>query len=109
MMLNALWPVLAQAKPGPAPTLLEVCTSAGLQKIAVSGDIPADHSSEGKASPHCAFCSLGTDRVALPSAPLAAVVQEEAVPHAVPVVRVVPLPEFHRRPDARPRAPPVQS
>ncbi len=109
MMLNALWPVIAQAKPGPAPTLQEVCTSAGLQKIAVDASAPVDHSSGGKASPHCAFCSFGNDQVALPSARIVAVVHADVAAQPIPIVRVVPLPEPPSRSSAQPRAPPYSS
>lgn len=109
MALNALWPVIAQAKPGPSPTLQEVCTSAGLQKIAVDVDQPADHSAGGKASPHCAFCSLGSDSLALLPSTHAAIAVVVQVRDSLPVHYEAPLAERYVLSSAPPRAPPSLS
>lgn len=106
MTLNALWPVIAQAKPGPSPTLQEVCTSAGLQKIAVDGEQPADHSAGGKASPHCAFCSFGSDTLALPPAAHTGIALVVQVRDSVPVQYSAPFPAPLVLSSAPPRAPP---
>lgn len=109
MTLNALWPAIAQAKPGPAPTLVEVCTSAGLQKIAVGADLPADHTSGTQVSPHCAFCSFGTDQQAvLPAAP-AGILLVSAVRDSLPAYRATSLRDTAPRSPAQPRAPPYSS
>jgi hypothetical protein len=109
MTLNALWPVIAQAKPGPSPTLQEVCTSAGLQKIVVDGAQPAGHSSDGKASPHCAFCSLGTDQLAILPAVQVGIAQVLEVRDSLPVHSEAPLQEPSVLLPAQPRAPPSLS
>ena len=109
MTLNALWPVIAQAKPGLAATLQEVCTSAGLQKLAVDAQLPAGHSSGTQASPHCAFCSFGADRIAIPSQELASFAQPSDVRHVVPSYRDAPSKAFPSQSSAQPRAPPFPS
>jgi hypothetical protein len=109
MTLNALWPVIAQAKPGPSPTLQEVCTSAGLQKIAVDGGQPADHSAGGKASPHCAFCSLGAVQLAILPAIQVGIAQVLEVRDSLPVHSQTTLPEPFVLSPAQPRAPPSLS
>jgi hypothetical protein len=109
MTLNALWPVIAQAKPGPSPTLQEVCTSAGLQKIVVDGDQPAEHSAGGKASPHCAFCSFGSDSLAILPATHAGIAVVVEVRDSLPVRYEAPLPELFVLSSAPPRAPPSLS
>ena len=74
MTLNALWPLLANARPAGAPSLTEICTSAGMKVIAADsatqpGDAGAGPASESGAAhglPHCPLCSLGTDRLLAP-------------------------------------------
>lgn len=109
MTLNALWPMLAQAKPGPAPTLHEVCTASGMQIVSVSGEMPADQQSTAKASPHCAFCSLGTDLLAIPPADQSCIARITFVRDSVPATEDSPLPDSESSSPALPRAPPVLS
>ena len=109
MTLNALWPMLAQAKPGPAPTLHEVCTASGMQSVAVPGDVPADQQSSAKASPHCAFCSLDTDLLAIPPADQSCIARITLIRVAVTATRDSPVPDSDSRSPALPRAPPFLS
>lgn len=69
MALNALWPLLALAAPGPQdPTGSEVCTARGL--IAVSdGGLQLAHPGDTtyRLTPHCSFCTLHAGHSPLPS------------------------------------------
>ena len=109
MTLNALWPMLAQAKPGSAPTLHEVCTASGMQIVSVQGDLPADQQSSAKASPHCAFCSLGTDLLAIPPADQSCIARITLIRDAVSATQHSPVPQSDSRSPALPRAPPFLS
>src|SRR5487761_2753933 len=80
MALNALWPLLAQAKPGDSGLLIEICTSTGMTWMAAGG--AEQHPAQKNLLPHCAFCSLGAGRAPLPSSPA-------VVP--MPVSRVVAI------------------
>jgi hypothetical protein len=106
MTLNALWPLLAQAKPAPESNLHELCTAAGIQIVAVGGELPAH---QPNLSPHCAFCSLGTDRVAIAPMAQIGVVHGCGVRDAFPVFVSAPFPESHSHTSAQPRAPPFPS
>ncbi len=67
MALQALWPLIAQAKPR-AVTLVPICTVQGVTHYL---ELPAGNSPlEQKSSSHhehCAYCSFGAERVALPT------------------------------------------
>jgi hypothetical protein len=68
MALNALWPLLAQAKPHGASTLVPVCTVDGTTHYIElpTGKAPLDEQS-AKHQDHCAFCVFGSDRAAPPA------------------------------------------
>ncbi len=71
MALNALWPLLANAKPSGAQSLMEICTSQGVKSVAGDSDSAPGNSAAKHLQPHCALCSFGTDKVsAPPPAPL---------------------------------------
>jgi hypothetical protein len=71
MALNALWPLLANAQPVGAPSLLEICTSQGMKTIAADPDSGSDDFAAKHLQPHCPLCSFGSDKAsAPPSAPL---------------------------------------
>ena len=108
MALNALWPLVAQARPAQKPDLHELCTAAGIQYVAVAGEVPAGQKS-GTAMPHCAFCSLGADRVAIAPLVQIGVAHDRDVREAVPHGLDAPLPESFSRSSAQPRAPPFLS
>lgn len=67
MALNALWPLLAQAKPGDSGLLIEICTSTGMKGFPADGG--ENYPAPKNLVPHCAFCSLGAGRAPLPSSP----------------------------------------
>jgi hypothetical protein len=67
MALNALWPLLAHARPGDSGLLIEICTSTGMKWIAADGS--EQYPAQKDLLPHCAFCSLGAGRAPLPSSP----------------------------------------
>jgi hypothetical protein len=107
VVLQALWPLLAHARPGESRLLAPVC--------AVGGSTHYIDLNSGKAPPeergalfgnHCKLCTVGFDRIAaLPAEPavLLAVVKP-AVEQAI--AQPVPLPEPLNHPPAQPRAPP---
>lgn len=105
MALNALWPLIANARPAGAPGLMEICTTEGIKTLpdgAPAGDPAAEH-----LQPHCPLCSFGTDKLAalppavvgLPPADLA-----HAAPAAILHRAAIAAPQ---RSPAHPRAPPV--
>jgi hypothetical protein len=68
MALHALWPLLAQARPHAAGTLVPVCTVEGTTHYIElpAGKTPLDEQSSARHD-HCAFCFFGSDRVAPPA------------------------------------------
>jgi hypothetical protein len=106
MVLNAAWPMLANARPQVPAQPSEICSATGL--IHADGDRPAAPRGNLHAS-HCVLCPLGFHGAAaipdgvrplLPSAPVAvAVVARDESPR--------PQSAFH--PAAPPRAPPFLS
>lgn len=106
MALQALWPLIAQAKPR-SVTLLPVCTVGGVTHYfeLENGDTPLDRRSASHHE-HCAFCSFDNARAAaLPSAPGFSLPQ--AASHALAERRVVSALPLLRHSPARPRAPPA--
>jgi hypothetical protein len=105
MVLNAAWPVLANAKPQ-VPTL-EICSASGLNHAA--GGAPGGSHGRNFHASHCSLCPFGAERGAaipyvapprLPSAP---------APVRVFTRRDAPPAEIATHPTARPRAPPFFS
>jgi Protein of unknown function (DUF2946) len=105
MALNALWPLIAQAKPVQAAALHEICTAEGLQVVPAA---PEDRSSGTKLSPHCAFCSLGADRIAIAPLVQIGVAHDRGTREGAPVSLDAPQPESFSRSTAQPRAPPFR-
>jgi Protein of unknown function (DUF2946) len=104
--LQALWPLLAQAKPQSA-VLVPVCTVDGVTHYLElpAGKAPAEQSSVHHE--HCAFCSFGGERLALPSFANGIACSDspaEKLPDAAVRASKAEKPSF-----ARPRAPPVIS
>jgi len=104
MVLNAAWPVLANAKPQvPA---LEIC-SATVNPAA--GGAPAGSHGKNFHASHCTLCPFGAER----GAAISYAVQPRLA--AAPVLARVstrydaPRPETATHPTARPRAPPFFS
>jgi len=101
--LNALWPLLAQAKPAYVGLPQTICTEQGLVNPA-QGDTQAPVGTVG--CKHCCLCMLGGDRThALP--PSFAPVPVASAPVAERP-RAAPAPALHSGPvtPAHPRAPP---
>ena len=108
MALNALWPLIANAKPSGVESLFEICTTQGLK--AVSGDAPSQGEEGTKhLQPHCPLCSFGTDKVAAPpSMPIHVEPPAEAGYVSTAVSGPEPV-SGHFRSPAHPRAPPFIS
>lgn len=107
MTLNALWPVLANAKPASAGEFTEVCTANGMQRIG-TGD-GGTRAPELALTPHCSFCNVGADRAVAPPAVAVLVVPALEVPVFRPRSSAVIVPGSFAHPPAPPRAPPVVS
>ena len=109
IVLQALWPLLAQAKPK-SVVLVPVCTVQGVThyiELPVGGK-PGEPPSDPRAASqhdHCSFCSGGGDRVAL------AANHAEAVPgtaaFGAPRSTESPSLESQKHLNARSRAPPA--
>jgi hypothetical protein len=69
MALNALWPLLALAAPGPQdPTGGQVCTEHGLVAVSDSGlQLAHPGDTNYRLTPHCPFCTLHAGHSPLPS------------------------------------------
>jgi len=108
VLLNALWPLLAHAKPAGSLTV-PVCTVGGeTHYIEIErGDSPLDQRSKAQHD-HCKLCVFGAERVtALPSQQ--AVLALDAAIDARPAPRSEPLPAFLAFRPEQSRAPPASS
>src|SRR3954465_4822324 len=67
MALQALWPLIAQAKPR-SVTLVPVCTVQGVTHYLElpTGNSPLEQKSSSQHE-HCSYCSFGGERAILPS------------------------------------------
>jgi hypothetical protein len=104
MALNALWPLIAQAKPR-SVTLVPVCTVQGVTHYIElpGGNSPLEQKSSAQHE-HCSYCSFGGERVAL--APLLqSILSTRVVQAQPPYVDAFEL-RSERSSNARPRAPP---
>ena len=71
MALNALWPLIANAKPAGVAALFEICTTQGVKSIAGDPAQAPEDSGAKHLQPHCPLCSFGADKLsAPPSSPL---------------------------------------
>ncbi len=108
MALNALWPLIAQAKPGEAAPLVESCVETGMHHDAAGHE----HSAPAEPSqlmPHCAFCSLTGSGFAALAADLNTIVfLGETEEFRIALPDVLPIASFTYS-LAHPRAPPVFS
>jgi hypothetical protein len=105
--LQALWPLLAQAKPK-SVVLVPVCTVQGVTHYIElpSGGTPAEKHAASQHD-HCSFCSFGGERAAA-SPFLQSIIStriEEAQPLHVDACEL----RSERPSNARPRAPPAVS
>src|SRR5690349_1256123 len=102
MVLNAAWPVLANAKPSAPPS--EICSATGLSHAA--GGTPAG---KGLHASHCSLCPFHAER-GLPIAD----VGQALIASDPPVPQIFargdePRPGIALHPAAPPRAPPLLS
>jgi hypothetical protein len=113
MALNALWPLIASARAVGASSLMEICTSRGINTAssdaaADPGSMPVDSSAK-HLQVHCALCSFGADNNAAIPAALSHVEPANLNACTMPV----DARSAERRDDihspAHPRAPPVFS
>jgi hypothetical protein len=106
--LQALWPLLANARPLQAPLLVELCTVDGATHYV---ELPTGNSPASEHSPaqHCKLCTFGAERAFAPP-PVAYVVAFEAAPAVQPRATLLADPSTsHCLPPAQPRAPPAHS
>ena len=109
MALNALWPLLANAKPAGQAALFEICTAAGISTVSGdTGTAPAE-GGERHLIPHCALCTTGTDKAPAASQNTPLVMVEAAVAVEHPWVTLHGPAVTQPRSQAQPRAPPVLS
>jgi hypothetical protein len=105
--LQALWPLLAQAKPKNA-VLVPVCTVQGVTHYIElpSNGTPVEQHAASQHD-HCSFCSFGGERAALASflPPVLSARIDETAPRHVAVSEVRSAKPY----SARPRAPPAVS
>ena len=110
MALNALWPLIANAKPAGVESLFEVCTTQGFKSVAGDPAGAPDDSGEKHLQPHCPLCSFGTDKVA--SVPPSFTQFLEPVVFRIGMLESATVAEPRNalfRFPARPRDPPLQS
>lgn len=106
--LQALWPLLAHAKPAQAPHLVPLCTVDGTTHFVElpPGKAPAE---EHAGTQHCKLCVFGGERLAaLAPAPFPPLHVEGTVAVAVPAGIAVAVISCSASP-AQPRAPPALS
>jgi len=105
--LQALWPLLAQAKPK-SVVLVPVCTVQGVTHYIElpKGNVPVEQKAASQHD-HCSFCSAGGDRIALAASRTEVPVASAAF--GAPRSTVNPFLENQPHQNARPRAPPAVS
>ncbi len=109
MVLNALWPLVAHARPAGAAGMVEVCTAQGVKFVPGSSESPADQGGNaGKhLQPHCPLCSMGGEKPVLGplTVPPMAIVDLPRLAIPVTLTGIQPGHLLHSR--AHPRAPPA--
>jgi len=109
MALNALWPLLATARPAGVPSFMEICTSTGMQLVAGDPVAPSGDSDNKHLQEHCPLCVLGTDRLlAPPSTPWPFFLPRTGPSGLAEFVPAVPL-RGDNLAAAQPRGPPLHS
>ena len=107
MVLNAAWPLLANAKPAVPALPSEICSASGLKHAA--GGAPAAPD-KGIHASHCTLCPFGAERCA--AIPYAGQAPLAPAPAAAPVFTrgdAPPRPGVALHLSAPPRAPPFPS
>lgn len=61
MALNALWPLLVQARPAGVPVLSLICTAQGLRSLPGDPVAPVQPADTASSQLHCVLCSAGGD------------------------------------------------
>jgi len=108
--LNALWPLLADARPSaPFDPLHVLCTATPADAPAAPAVPPADGSDAKHHLPGCALCSIGAHHAALPVSHAAAVAAIAACDQLHTVRSTVPPQRDASQFAAPPRAPPALS
>ena len=110
LSLQALWPLLAHAKPAQAPHLVPLCTVDGTTHFVEipGGKSPAEQRS-ASFHEHCKLCVFGADRVAALPCAQVPVLRVDAVPASVAAPAAPVFAPLLSAPPAPPRAPPVLS
>jgi hypothetical protein len=108
LALNALWPLIASARPAGTESRVEVCTAQGVSRVAVDPGSAPDDAGAGHLQQHCPLCVFGADKAAAgPSAPLHKVAAAAA--GRAPADRQPVAAGADSRSPAQPRAPPSVS
>jgi hypothetical protein len=102
MVLNAAWPLLANAKPAVPASPSEICSASGTKHAPAAPD-------KGLHASHCTLCPFGAERCA--AIPYAAQPPLLAAPAAARVFArsEAPQAQIALHAAAPPRAPPLQS
>ncbi len=110
LMLQALWPLLAHAKPNSAKLLVPVCTIEGITHyLELPGSNAPLEQRSASQHEHCALCVFGAERLAaIPAAPVPAL-RIEVVSYSVAVPSAALPAACLCSPPALPRAPPALS
>src|SRR5258708_1552852 len=105
MVLNALWPLLANA--GPQDFSAPICSMVGTKAMpAAAGGLPLNPAPGKLSAPHCPFCMGVSDQTpALTSH--AGVVLDTSLVDAPPITLVSSQPLFFSSLAAQPRGPPA--
>ena len=107
--LNALWPLLANARPASQSAIFEICTAAGISTAAGdAGTAPAE-GSERHLVPHCALCTSGADKAPAAAQSTSLVLIDASAAVEQPWVTLRGPAVTQARSRAQPRAPPVLS
>jgi hypothetical protein len=106
MALNALWPLVAHAKPVGFSPMSEICSTDGLKMVSAPADQAPDDSAAKHLQPHCSLCSFGTDKVSAPPSASLKVPADTLLGYRSIVPESSAEVRSHVRHDARPRAPP---
>lgn len=108
MVFNALWPLIANAQPASAPSLMEICTSQGIKPAADGPGAPSDSGTK-HLQPHCPLCSFGTDKVAAATSQALGIPVAIASRQATAAASSTAEPRNDSYSPAQPRAPPYIS
>ena len=107
MVLNASWPVLANAKPSAQDPQQEICSATGLSHA--NGGAPAESTDNRLHASHCSLCPFGAERGAAITPPVGVLLVPVTAPAQVLAREDAPHVPLALHPAAPPRAPPVVS